>query len=455
LLKKGDSWSDSIGWHNTGGRSASERALLGAYGTGARPVINAGGNNGITQFGVLSNLAVVGIRFSGSSPGAGVFMILRSSQNLLFEDLYINNFNNGFSLQSEGGGYDITYYILNASIRRSIIVDTSGDHAQGIYAVGVRGITLEDNLFDHNGWSSSADRTSFSHNIYLDAEGGVNGTLRGNIVSRGAYVGAQIRFDSKVENNLFLNNPIGFFVRSSIDENDQTGEYRPWGYLGPFTADILVKDNVVLGSDDFTPNPSFEPTAMETYAVRQSAVIMNNIFTNTLASGGTGISIYQDSNNVQVSQKNVLIKNNIVYNYGISLVGGESYGTRQNYTISDNVFQTTASLPVVSYSNARNDITYRSNTYYSPLAAGSWFDVDGVNRNLAGWQSLYGETNPQTGPVSFPDPSRNIVSYQASIGATATFNAFIAGARAQSKDNWDPRYTAAAVNSYIRAGFGR
>jgi hypothetical protein len=35
----------------------------------------------------------------------------------------------------------------------------------------------------------------------------------------------------------------------------------------------------------------------------------------------------------------------------------------------------------------------------------------------------------------------------------ATLAAFIAAARNQSKSNWDPRYTADAVNSYIEAGF--
>jgi hypothetical protein len=41
----------------------------------------------------------------------------------------------------------------------------------------------------------------------------------------------------------------------------------------------------------------------------------------------------------------------------------------------------------------------------------------------------------------------------ASLGEPATLEAFLAGARAQSKSNWQPRYTAAAVNAYLRAGF--
>jgi hypothetical protein len=35
-----------------------------------------------------------------------------------------------------------------------------------------------------------------------------------------------------------------------------------------------------------------------------------------------------------------------------------------------------------------------------------------------------------------------------------TFEAFLAAAREQSRSNWRPELTAAAVNDYIREGFG-
>lgn len=53
----------------------------------------------------------------------------------------------------------------------------------------------------------------------------------------------------------------------------------------------------------------------------------------------------------------------------------------------------------------------------------------------------------------YPDPTRSIASYNASLGGASTLAAFLAEARLQSKDNWRPQYTAAAVNSYIRSGF--
>jgi hypothetical protein len=59
------------------------------------------------------------------------------------------------------------------------------------------------------------------------------------------------------------------------------------------------------------------------------------------------------------------------------------------------------------------------------------------------------------GTYSFPDPNRSIATYQASIGGNASLAAFLTQCRLQSKANWRTEYTADAVNTYIRAGFGR
>ncbi len=55
---------------------------------------------------------------------------------------------------------------------------------------------------------------------------------------------------------------------------------------------------------------------------------------------------------------------------------------------------------------------------------------------------------------SFPDPDRSISTYMTSIGQTASLDAFLTEARLQARSNWRREYTAKAVNSYIRAGFG-
>ncbi len=55
----------------------------------------------------------------------------------------------------------------------------------------------------------------------------------------------------------------------------------------------------------------------------------------------------------------------------------------------------------------------------------------------------------------YPDPNRSVGSYNASLGGASTTNAFLAVCEQQSRQDWDPRYTAAAVIGYIRTGFGQ
>jgi hypothetical protein len=51
------------------------------------------------------------------------------------------------------------------------------------------------------------------------------------------------------------------------------------------------------------------------------------------------------------------------------------------------------------------------------------------------------------------DGNRTVESDMASLGEEATLEAFITEAKAQSRQNWRPAYTAAAVNDYVRQGY--
>ena len=56
---------------------------------------------------------------------------------------------------------------------------------------------------------------------------------------------------------------------------------------------------------------------------------------------------------------------------------------------------------------------------------------------------------------SYPDPTRTLADYNASLGGERSFEAFIEAARSRGLQEWDVRYTADGINDYIRAGFGR
>jgi len=55
--------------------------------------------------------------------------------------------------------------------------------------------------------------------------------------------------------------------------------------------------------------------------------------------------------------------------------------------------------------------------------------------------------------VPFFDPTRDVASYMSAIGEPGELEDFLREARRQSKTQWQPEYTAAAVNAYMRAGF--
>jgi len=54
----------------------------------------------------------------------------------------------------------------------------------------------------------------------------------------------------------------------------------------------------------------------------------------------------------------------------------------------------------------------------------------------------------------FPEPERNLESYLTGIGETATLEHYLSEARLQSRSRWRTDLTAAAINTYIREGFG-
>jgi hypothetical protein len=82
------------------------------------------------------------------------------------------------------------------------------------------------------------------------------------------------------------------------------------------------------------------------------------------------------------------------------------------------------------------------------------FQANGTNMSFSGFGSAIADSTSTFGLVNYPDSNRTIATYHASIGGAPNYDAFMAEARNQSKSNWRVQYTADAVNTYIRTGFG-
>ena len=197
LLRRGDTWHETFGLWSKSGRSATEPMVIGAYGSGPRPVVASGTavafNTGRSSHPRVDHLAIMGIRFwadarDPSSPtfsttaiGGGYGLRFADASNdLLIEDCAV-----------QGYATDIAFYSVfgpstNVRVRRCVVTDaySKTGNSAGLFAYLANGLTLDGNVFDHNGWNTKvgAVATLFNHDVYIKEN--VNGFVaRGNLFS--------------------------------------------------------------------------------------------------------------------------------------------------------------------------------------------------------------------------------------------------------------------------------
>jgi len=97
--------------------------------------------------------------------------------------------------------------------------------------------------------------------------------------------------------------------------------------------------------------------------------------------------------------------------------------------------------------------TFSGNTYQTTESDGSRFYYNISNVSDATWVSTTSDDYGSLQIKSYPDSTKDVDTYNASIGGTGTVAAFIIAVRTQSYLNWDTRYEADRVNDWIRDGF--
>ena len=278
LLRRGDTFSTDIRFREElSGESADHPMVVGAYGDGPRPVIDGSLRMWAThRHVVLRDLEI-------HQPGKFALDVLGTIENLYLENLLLR----GGESRIQGDGSDPHRGI---TLRRSMILDGhhpepyAGDdwsdaHANrlsGIYIANVDGLLVEENFADLNGWLPGYDPdgapgphppSMFNHNFYLQTSN-TNLTYRGNISSRGASFGAQLRPGGVVQYNLFVANNAAFFtntVASLVEDNvitiagnkdAHTIGALGWGYNANDIADTYLRRLIVAHSvDPLGPEP--------------------------------------------------------------------------------------------------------------------------------------------------------------------------------------------------------
>lgn len=448
LLRSGDTWHEAFPSWNKSGRSPSERMVVRSYGSGPRPRLLTGTQTGVqvawnatTRNLVFMDLHMNAHTNAGTASASG-FQFLNDASNVLIENCHTENFRVNMIFQAwvpSGASPRLT----NMEVRRNIIVDalaTNSAHAQGIFADSVDGLLMEENVFDLNGWSPSVPTANiYRHNVYVQTiiggDGGCTGVVaRGNISARASATGLMLRTGGIAEDNLFLQNPIGL----------QFGQTS-----GPASAGI-VRNNVILDSRDISP------TLDRGMGMNLSFANGMEVYGNIIAHQSTGTGNIQ-AIGVDGTHRNLTIRDNIVYNW--NRPGGANgrsigiFGTPiSNINIRDNdLQQPVGGFMIGMWSSLGPAYTFRGNRYFSTNGGNNQF-FQGIT--YSSWLSQSGESDSTWGARNYPEPQRDIAAYMASMGRPASLEAFMAEARKQSRHTWRPAYTAAAVNDWIRQGFG-
>ncbi len=456
LLKRGDVWYEPIGRITAGspksGRSALRPTVIGSYGEGgARPLLKLGDHRAGLSAAVnrphkVKNLAVVGIHFydQKGDPGSPEFVQDRSKrgvgiswlapgENLLIEDCRFQYLTGG-AIQGRSPWKGTTEEVFkNVQVRRCVAEhawSTSG-HCQGFFFSKIDGLILEENVLDHNGYNlETGDRpTWFNHNVYITIECD-NVAAQGNIVARGSTTGIYCRTNGVLENNLCIDN-------SPSLNPGRINKFRPGGVTGRIAGNVVIGAGVrdLRQIEGLSAGPAIE-LANVNYG---GAVVEKNIVIGDPHTGDAAFRIGGHG----VGAHNIVIKNNTVYrwapafqcfaNAGRELAGGKTSGIE----VRDNIFVGAADYTqdLLQESRGEAGIAYRGNVCYSPSGSA------GMARPA------------RERPIAFLDPGRTVAAYHGTLGREPTREAFLAEACKQSKFNWRPEYSAAAVIQYIRDGF--
>ncbi|HZL72111.1 MAG TPA: hypothetical protein VFC86_06610, partial [Planctomycetota bacterium] len=448
LLKAGDTWTgQGLGDWTKSGRSASEPIVIGSYGTGARPLIRTGTSDGVSMFDPVSHVVIVGLHFiahtyDGSQDTCGM-RLLGTLDDILVEDCFVQGYSDNIIVIAVNGAGSLT----NFRLRRCVIADSYSDaaHSQGIYTEGVDGLLIEECVFDHNGWKEGAGgspATIFNHNTYINATSNV--VLRGNMFLRASSIGNKFNADnsgdsqnSLVENNFYIEGEVA--ISAGGNTNDALR-----------FVDFTIRNNVMMHIGRTQPTNRDLAWYVDVQDWDGGSIEDNLFLRQPDVSNSFSINLAGST------ERQMTISGNLFYGVRGENLIFDVAGSETGILVQGNEFQDPVEgSHLVVHSGSFNPATYQGNSYFSSAAAGSWFGVNGTNRSFAQWVTASGETGATSGAVAYPDPSRDEVTYQVSLGGTATFAAFIAEARLQSKANWRPAYTADGINDYIRAGFGR
>ena len=352
LFKRGDTFHDSFGnnWQLSG-QDAADPMVIGAYGTGARPLIDSGSATWAINIGgstPVNFLDVLGIAFEPlsrdptsasfvaptSSSGAGTtgFRWYSPGGNVVIEDCSFQYYM--YNLDIETWPFSTVTSPSNFTLNRDVISNSysvSG-HSEGIYASSINNLTVTGCTFDHDGWNASiagAGQAGYNHDIYVsfDCTGLV---VEGCVLAEASFAGIMARSGGVIDDNLFVNDPI------AVSFGDANGaDSTPGGVSGQLVGNAVVGDGA-LGNLPW--GQGFEIGNTKPGA---DVLVADNVFTADNQHNYPAIELTMASAtltpSVCVGDNDVTVEGNVTngYAYGFALEGPFVPGGTGLYALND------------------------------------------------------------------------------------------------------------------------
>ncbi len=471
LLRRGDTWTRTADLAMKAGRSATERAVLGSYGSDdARPVVKHHGLN----LGRASYSAIVGLQFTASqrNPGSEDFVgfaavgdlsgfdALGGYNNtvvggLLIEDCWFDWFAGNVLQSPEGGGGPV---LTDVIVRRNLITNnySTDAHAQGLYSDRAS-IWLEGNVFDHNGWyqqglnndQAEGKATMFNHNTYF---GEARDTVFWkNLFLRASSIGSKFTSNTSagvnvvnswnlvVHDNLYVEGEVGISLGGNDDQDN-----------GPRWRNIRVTDNVMMHIGRAQPTRRTLGWGLDVQDW-DTGVVSGNVFT---AWGDSSTLLNNYAIHAVGDTNDVSFTGNVVHGIpsGAALVQFLDGPLQKRVRFSGNDVSTDYAGVLLAYSLDGNG-GFGDNHFYSARSPAQWFSVNGAGGGLDQYRAASGDTTSVAGERSYLAPDRTIETYLASQGWATDLDSFVAMLCQQSRAHWVPALGASAIDDYVRAGF--
>jgi hypothetical protein len=324
-------------------------------------------------------------------------------------------------------------------------------------------------------WRDAAP-TSFNHCWYIGADLGDLGfsmnapvsSFSRNIAASCSLDGVQLRPSGVMDNNFFIDNTI----------HGLCGSYLPPSFC-------QVTNNVFMGATGRAGTAGgFEITSGNGALSGSSSVFDNNIIAQSTVGNNWAVSIDGRTMTVTAATAGLTRVNlsNITGNAGVILgeqlnvsclpagttivseVASPYDGLAGPYIVSNATINTNCAAGITGKSGVSNATV--SNTITCGIFAIGNSQISGITDNGIGTIKTNNNAPPGGATAAcstftpigaYPDPTRTIERYDNEVlggPMPGTLTHFLGLAAQQSKQNWDPRLTASAINTWIRAGFG-